>query len=302
MAFDSSCPHVDQHVAQKQPRHDDTLDDAKRQHTEEDVDVSRVLVNLSSTPVPMGVSTKAESAKAKSVKIPGSGTERAAIAAALGEARRAEAIASGKPEKPLLGGDPRGSVRGEWITDGPARCGFPGCMMFSNHKGIHKVTECSGPRRAAKKSAHVVKLDSRMGKVKAKSGKRRCSQAVAPGPRVADPPTTDATVGEPPLWPVDTIIEALDCRNMWCVAKVLKGRGQGLNHEVYVHYVGWNAKWNEWHLSHGHKLRAKESGVVVGDLRDTMADFRKVCAVLIEMAESMKRMHPELLDKVHDRV
>ena len=64
-------------------------------------------------------------------------------------------------------------------------------------------------------------------------------------------------------WPVGTTLEALDCRNVWCEAKVLAERGHDLGHEVLVHYVGWKSKWDEWHLSRGHKLRAKGSAAVV---------------------------------------
>ena len=84
--------------------------------------------------------------------------------------------------------------------------------------------------------------------------------------RPTAPPKPQATARPappPPRWPVGTTLEALDCRDKWCEAKVLAERGHDLGHEVLVHYVGWKSKWDEWHLSRGHKLRAKGSAAVV---------------------------------------
>jgi hypothetical protein len=47
-----------------------------------------------------------------------------------------------------------------------------------------------------------------------------------------------------PRWISGSVLEALDCRGIWCIAKAIDERGRGLGHEVLIHYKGWNAKWD----------------------------------------------------------
>ena len=55
--------------------------------------------------------------------------------------------------RPLLGGDPRGSKFGEWVTErGPALCGTFGCMLPNNHPGLHKLPQESGKRSRSRSS------------------------------------------------------------------------------------------------------------------------------------------------------
>ena len=66
------------------------------------------------------------------------------------------------------------------------------------------------------------------------------------GPLV-DPPRCKLTAPPPParLQPGSKLL-ALDVREMWCKATIIRTRGEGETLECYLHYHGWKARWDEW--------------------------------------------------------
>lgn len=62
-------------------------------------------------------------------------------------------------------------------------------------------------------------------------------------------------VKDPADWTVGTHLEAYDVRQLWCEAVVLAESGEGYSRKLYVHYVGWSARWDEWLFVHGGQLR-----------------------------------------------
>jgi hypothetical protein len=45
---------------------------------------------------------------------------------------------------------------------------------------------------------------------------------------------------------VGDFVNALDTQNKWCLAQVRAERVINDNREIFIHYLGWPTKWNEW--------------------------------------------------------
>ena len=83
-----------------------------------------------------------------------------------------------------------------------------------------------------------------------------------PAPPPAPPPPSSSAPATQPVdaqWAVGDVLDALDCRKVWCRAKVKAERGAGIGREIHVHYFGWKAKWDEWILSRSSRLRRCEA-------------------------------------------
>lgn len=59
-------------------------------------------------------------------------------------------------------------------------------------------------------------------------------------------------------------VTALDVRELWCTATVIRSRGEGRDREFLVHYKGWKSRWDEWLLVRSGRLRACVDGVAPG--------------------------------------
>eukprot|EP00475_Leptophrys_vorax_P032356 TRINITY_DN4980_c0_g1_i3.p1 TRINITY_DN4980_c0_g1~~TRINITY_DN4980_c0_g1_i3.p1 ORF type:complete len:341 (+),score=69.65 TRINITY_DN4980_c0_g1_i3:29-1051(+) len=104
------------------------------------------------------------------------------------------------------------------------------------------------------------------------SMKRRSSSPQAAPPTTEAKPRFSPPPCEPFSWKVGDMVDVMDKNNKWYQCQVTATQG----HQVRIHYIGWNEKWDEWIPRDSPRIAKLESHtgvkrlerIKVGDLID----------------------------------
>ena len=139
----------------------------------------------------------------------------------------------------------------------------PTVVAMPTHSAPHPPPAASVPTTSTSSSSATPALST-----SSSSSSSSASSSITPSPAQSSTPIPSAAVGNVPEHPagfaksltVGSSIDCLDTDVVWRIAEVTRETAEA----VYVHYIGWTAKWDEWILRDSRRIQPART-FTVGD-------------------------------------